>query len=57
MTKAMKMRAENAKKYGTFEGTSGNTVWKHEWYRMSNGTLVRISYKSGKLVEAENIGR
>ena len=57
MTKAMKMIAENAKKCGTYEGTSGNGVWKHDWYRMSNGTLVRISYKNGKMVEAENLGR
>ena len=57
MTKTMKMIAENAKKYGTYTGTSGNGVWTHEWYTTRNGMLVRITYKNGKMVEAENLGR
>lgn len=56
MTKLQK-KAMKIKESGKFEGTSGNAVWHHEWYRMPMGNLVGISYKNGKLVEVNNLGR
>lgn len=41
---------------GVYQSTSGNSVWRHDWYNF-NGCLVRVSYKNGKLAECQNYGR
>ena len=53
----LKIKAEAIKISGTYMTTSGNTVWKHEFYKMSLGNIMEISYINGKLVEIQNLGR
>lgn len=55
--KKLQEKANRIKEYGIMIGESGNTVWHHEWYKMPMGNLVGISYKNGKLVEVNNLGR
>lgn len=57
MTKAqMKVLASRCENEGEYLNTSGNEIWKHNWYRL-NGFLVRVTFKNGKFFETVNLGR
>ena len=57
MAKAqMKVLASRCENEGEYLSTSGNEIWKHNWYRL-NGFLVRVTFKNGKFFETANLGR
>lgn len=54
--KNLKVRAEQIAKEGKFIETTGNGIWKNNFYR-HNGFLVNVQFKDGKLFDIINYGR
>lgn len=42
---------------GKFKETIGNKVWKNDFYILPSGSLVKIQYHNGKLVDVINFGK
>ena len=57
MTKAKRELAKRILEVGKFEETTGNEVWKNNFYTMPIGNLVNIQYKNGKMFDVINYGR
>ena len=54
--KEKKALAKRILEVGTFKETTGNTVYKNNFYTMPIGNLVNIQYKNGKLYDVINYG-
>ena len=57
MTKAKRELAKRILEVATFKETTGNDIYKNNFYMMPMGNLVNIQYKNGKIVDVINYGR